>query len=122
MLHLQPSADFSFFANHFLTFGSLCGGVQTKTHNGFASWWGRVTIVCFVDLCIRFLVLMECSLTFSQRSTHLKLQVLILVLMECSLTKSNWFFCDRDGCLNPCSNGILSDVRFEGNQIFVEKS
>ena len=56
MLHLQPSADFSFFANHFLTFGSLCGGVQTKTHNGFASWWGRVAIVCFVDLCIRFLV------------------------------------------------------------------
>ena len=56
MLHLQPSADFSFFANHFLTFGSLCGGVKTKTHNGTASCYGGITIVCLFDLCIGFLL------------------------------------------------------------------
>ena len=91
MLHLQPSADFSFFANHFLTFGSLCGGVQTKTHNGFASWWERVAIVCFVGLCIRFICPTGILSDASVRNMHHVHIVLILVLMEYSLTKNPWY-------------------------------
>ena len=61
-------------------------------------------------LRVLILVLMECSLTDYISISMLNDFVLILVLMECSLTyiecKAVKFQC----CLNPCSNGMLSDL------------
>ena len=71
---------------------------------------------------VLILVLMEYSLTKDWTIRIFKIKVLILVLMECSLTLMNVGLVQKLGCLNPCSNGMLSDVRFEGNQMFVEES
>ena len=39
----------------------------------------------------------------------MKITVLILVLMECSLTEEQRHLEEQRSCLNPCSNGMLSD-------------
>ena len=68
-------------------------------------------VVCSNRLCLFILVLMEYSLTDAAVNAGQKyMNVLILVLMECSLTQEcSRVQCCQSNCLNPYSNGILSD-------------
>ena len=67
---------------------------------------------------VLILVLMECPLTVPTKTEKKAIEVLILVLMECPLTGdagAEW--ADFD-CLNPCSNGMPSDMVVVSNMIF----
>ena len=67
------------------------------------------TLVVILHFLCLILVLMECSLTCYYPSRWHKGDVLILVLMECSLTIKLNSNNSTNNCLNPCSNGMLSD-------------
>ena len=53
---------------------------------------------------------MEYSLTDKIKIVKLTREVLMLVLMEYSLTKIVEVVKNSQWCLNPCSNGMLSDI------------
>ena len=64
--------------------------------------WGFIVLI---------LILMEYSLTYDTGHYFRSVNVLILILMEYSLTPLDWQTGNRMSfCLNPYSNGILTDT------------
>ena len=71
----------------------------TKYHTAISGWY-----------VVLILVLMECPLTNVDGKTCWSLRVLILVLMECPLTLVPTISARKCMSLNPCSNGMPSDI------------